>query len=334
MNYFRRMDQPHVFITRIIPATGLGMLRDAGIRVTQWTEKRELTPGELIEKCKDADALMSVGPNKISKSFLNACSHLKVVALHAVGYDNVDVEEATRVGMPIGNTPGVLSGATADTSFLLMLAVSRKAFYLHKKIARGDWNFFEPTANLGIELNGKTLGIYGLGKIGIEMAKRCKGAWSMRVIYHNRNRSEQGEKEVGAEYVSFGELLAQSDVISVHTSLTPETKGVFDAAVFSKMKPSSIFVNAARGAIHNETDLKDALEKGTIWGAGLDVTNPEPMDKNNPLLDMPNVAILPHIGSATEQTREAMSRLAVENILAALKGEKIPYPVNPEVYKN
>jgi lactate dehydrogenase-like 2-hydroxyacid dehydrogenase len=326
------MHQNHVFITRPIPEVGLKLLREAGLNFTQWTEKRELTPDELIAHSKDVDALMSVGPNKINKRFLEASRHLKVVALHAVGFDNVEVPEATRLGIPIGNTPGVLSGATADTSFLLMLAVSRKAFFHHKRIARGDWKFFEPKANLGIELQGKTLGVYGLGKIGTEMAKRCVGAYSMKVIYHNRHRNEKGEKETGAAYVSFEELLQQSDVLSVHTALTAETRGVFNLGNFMKMKPNAIFINAARGSIHNEADLKQALEQGMIWGAGLDVTQPEPMDPNNPLLDMPNVAVLPHIGSATEETRDAMSRLAVQNIIAALKGERIPHPVNPEVY--
>ena len=327
------MQQKRVFITRPIPDLGLKLLTEAGIVFTQWTEKRELTPEELIAHSKDAEALMSVGPNKINKRFLEASSHLKVVSLHAVGFDNVEVEEATRLGIPIGNTPGVLSGATADTSFLLMLAVSRKAFFHHKRIAQGDWKFFEPKANLGIELQGRILGIYGLGKIGTEMAKRCVGAYGMKVIYHNRHRNEAGEKETGATYVTFEELLQQSDVLSVHTALTPETRGVFNLEHFRKMKSNSIFINAARGSIHDESDLKQALDKGMIWGAGLDVTHPEPMDKNNPLLDMPNVAVLPHIGSATQETRDAMSRLAVENIIAALKGERIPYVVNPEVYE-
>lgn len=316
-----------VFISGNIAPIGIKELEENNISVTQWKEKRQITPDELIEACQGQDGLISVGPNKIDATFLKACSHLKVVALHSVGYDNVDVATAKALNIPIGNTPGVLSAATADTAFLLMLAVSRKAFYSHQKIIRGEWRNYEPTPDLGIEIQGKTLGIFGLGKIGLEMAKKCIGAYGMQVIYHNRSRNEAAEKEIGAKYVSFEELLGQSDVLSVHTALTPETRDKFTLDVFKKMKPHSIFINTARGGIHNEKDLIKALEEKVIWGAGLDVTNPEPMDKHNPLLTMENVAVLPHIGSATEETRAAMAQIIVKNTLAGLKGEKLPYGV-------
>lgn len=321
-----------VFITRKIPETGLQKLKEAGIEVIEWEEKRRLTQTELIEFCKQSDALLSAGHNKIDAVFLNECKHLKVIALHSVGYDNVDIAAADALKIPIGNTPGVLNRATADVAFLLMLAVSRKAFYLNEKIIKGEWNFFEPTANLGIELTGKALGIFGLGNIGFEMAKLCVGAYNMKVIYHNRNHNLKAEKELGAEMVSFEELLQRSDVLSVHTNLSAETKGIFDKNTFEKMKTSSIFINTARGAIHNEDDLIHALQNGIIWGAGLDVTNPEPMKKDNPLLTMPTVAVLPHIGSATFETRNGMSEMAAENIIAGLNGKRIPFPVNPEIY--
>jgi len=316
-----------VFISGNIAPLALKQLEENNISITQWKEDRQITRKELIEACKNQDGLISVGPNKIDAELLNACKHLKVIALHSVGFDQVDVEEAKKLKIPVGNTPGVLSSATADTAFLLMLAVSRKAFYLHKKIIDGKWQNYEPTPELGIELNGKTLGIFGLGKIGLEMAKKCVAAYNMKVVYHNRSRNEEAEQEIKAEYVSFNELLAQSDVLTVHTALTSETKGKFSIDVFEKMKPTSIFINTARGGIHNEQDLIKALEEKIIWGAGLDVTNPEPMKKNNPLLYMENVAVLPHIGSATEETRAAMAELIVKNIVAGLKGEKIPYPV-------
>ena len=321
-----------VFITREIPEVGLKKLKDAGIEIVEWKEKRELTQPELIQQCKQCDALIAAGYNKMDAHFLNECRHLKVIALHSVGYDNVDIAEADRLKIPVGNTPGVLSGPTADIAFLLMLAVSRKAFYLRQKILNGDWKFFEPTANLGIQLYDKTIGIYGLGNIGYEMAKRCAGAFNMKVIYHNRHRNLAAEEELKAVYVSFEELLERSDVLSVHTNLTKETQGKFDKAVFEKMKRTSIFINTARGAIHNEEDLIKALQNGTIWGAGLDVTNPEPMKKDNPLLTMPNAAVLPHIGSATVETRDEMANIATENVIAALNGKRIPFPVNPEVY--
>lgn len=316
-----------VFISGNIAPVALKELEENNISITQWKENRQITPEELIEACQEQDGLISVGPNKIDAPFLKACSHLKVVALHSVGYDNVDVATAKALNIPIGNTSGVLSAATADTAFLLMLAVSRKAFYSHKKIIKGEWKNYEPTPELGIEIQGKTLGIFGLGKIGLEMAKKCIGAYQMQVVYHNRSRNEAAEKEIGAKYVSFEELLALSDVLSVHTALTPDTKNKFTLDVFKQMKRNSIFINTARGGIHNEKDLIAALEEKLIWGAGLDVTNPEPMDKDNPLLTMENVAVLPHIGSATEETRAAMAQIIVKNTLAGLKGEKLPYEV-------
>ncbi len=321
-----------VFCTRVIPEIGLQLLKDAGIETLQWKEERELTPEELIENCKSCDAIISAGYNKIDASFLKACSHLKVISLHSVGFDNVNIAEATRLGIPVGNTPGVVSNATADTAFLLMLNASRKAFFQHQRIIDGDWKFFEPTANLGIELRGKTLGIYGLGKIGFEMARLCTVAYDMKVIYHNRNKNPDAEKELNAEWVSFEELIKRSDVLSVHTNLSDETRDKFNQSVFEKMKPSSIFINTARGAIHNEKDLINALQNKTIWGAGLDVTNPEPMKADNILLHMPNVAVTPHIGTATVETRNAMATIAAETVIAGLKGLRIPYPVNPEVY--
>ena len=316
-----------VFISGNIASVGIKELEENNISITQWKENRQITSEELIEACQGQDGLISVGPNKINAEFLKACSHLKVIALHSVGYDQVDVAAAKKLNIPIGNTPGVLSGATADTAFLLMLAVSRKAFFSHKKIIKGEWKNYEPSPELGIEVNGKTLGVFGLGKIGLEMAKKCKAAYQMEVIYHNRSRNEEAEKEIGAKYVSFEELLAQSDVLSIHTALTSETKGKFTLDVFNQMKPNSIFINTARGAIHNEKDLIRALEEKIIWGAGLDVTNPEPMDKDNPLLSMESVAVLPHIGSATEETRAAMAQIIVKNVLAGLKGENLPFEV-------
>lgn len=304
------------------------MLRAAGIEVTAHIEKRELAQEELIAACLQHDALLSVGGgNKIDMVFLNACSHLKVVSLMSAGYDNVDVATARELGIPIGHTPGVLSNATADAAFLLMMAVARKAFYLHNTIARGEWGFFEPTKNLGMELNGKTLGVFGLGKIGMALARKCSGAYDMPLIYHNRGRNEAAERELGARWVPFDELLRESDVLSLHAALTPETKGLFDEAAFGKMKQSAIFINTARGAMHNEQHLLHALQEGQIWGAGLDVTNPEPMDPGNPLLNMPNVAVLPHIGSATMEARNGMAVMAAQNLIAGLKGEPLPFAV-------
>lgn len=321
-----------VFITRVIPEGGLKLLRDAGIQIAEWIEKRDLLPEELIQHCLQSDALISSGRNKIDAKFLNACRHLKVISLHSVGFDNVDIAEATRLKIPVGNTPGVLSDTTADTAFMLLMTTSRKAFFNYRRILNNQWSFFEPTANLGKDLYGKTLGIFGMGRIGYRMVEKCRSFFNMEIIYCSRSHHPEAENSLGAKKVSFEELLQQSDVVSIHASLSSETSDRFNTEAFEKMKPSAIIINTARGSIIVEQDLIKALQQKTIWGAGLDVTNPEPMKPDNPLLFMPNVAVTPHIGSATEETRNAMSVLAARNVIAALQGQKIPNPVNPHVY--
>jgi glyoxylate reductase len=322
-----------VFVTRDIPSIGIDLLKQEGFIVSVWPHDRPIPAGEQVKEAKKADAVLCISTDKIDAAFLNECKHLDIISQFAAGYDNIDVAEATKLGIPLGYAPGAMSEATADIAFGLMIAVSRKFFYMHKKIIKGEWTHFRPKGNLGFELKNKTLGIFGLGRIGIEMAKRCKGAYKMNVIYNNRKPNEEAEKELGAKWVSFDELLKQSDVLSVHCALSEETKGVFNKAAFAKMKPTSIFVNTARGPVHNEEDLLEALKAETIWGAGLDVTNPEPMKQDSPLLEMENVAILPHIGSATIEARNEMSRLAAVNIIEFYKGNNIPNIINPEVIK-
>jgi glyoxylate reductase len=256
-----------------------------------------------------------------------------VIAQFGVGYDNINVPEATKYGVAVGNTPGVLTDATADTAFALLLSVARKTVYVHKQILAGNWRSFEPNRRLGVELKGKTLGILGLGRIGAEMARRCKGAYGMNIIYHNRKNNIEAEKELGARLVSWDELLRESDIISAHCALTDETRGIFNKDAFDKMKKSAIFINTARGPVHNEEDLYRALMSRRIWGAGLDVTNPEPMAADNPMLSMENVVVLPHIGSATIEARTGMARLAAENIIGYFKNGIVPNLVNPD-YKS
>jgi glyoxylate reductase len=319
-----------VLITRVIPSIAQEMLLQAGFEVTVWPGE-PMTAEELVRESKKVNALLSLGANKIDKAFLSECNHLDLIAQFSVGYDNVDLAEATRCGIPVSNTPDVLSEATADVAFGLMINVSRKMFYLHKTVLKGEWKRFEPLKDLGFELTGKKLGIFGMGRIGMVMAQRCKGAFHMDLIYHNRTRNAEAEDKLGARWVSFADLLKQSDVLSVHSVFSPETKGIFNRDAFSRMKPTSIFINTSRGGVHNEQDLLEALNNGTIWGAGLDVTNPEPMSADNPLLQMPNVAILPHIGSATMEARTGMARLAAENIIAFYRDKKMPTCLNPEV---
>jgi glyoxylate reductase len=323
-----------VLVSRIYPEIGIELMRKEGYNVTAWKTDRPMTQQELIEAAGKNNALLCTMTEKIDKFFLNKCKHLDIISQYAVGFDNIDIAEATRLGIPVGFTPDVLSEATADVAFGLMIAASRKMFYLNKTISEGQWTYFRPTANLGIELKNKTLGIFGLGRIGIEMAKRCRGAFNMKIIYCNRKPNETAEKLLGARLVSFDDLLKQSDVISVHCTLNNGTKGIFNKAAFGKMKQSAIFVNTSRGMVHNERDLTEALRNGDIWGAGLDVTNPEPMQPENPLLSMENVAVLPHIGSATVETRNKMSELAAKNIIGFYKSKRVPCIVNPETLKS
>jgi glyoxylate reductase len=324
---------PKVLLTRDYPSIAKELLKKEGFEINAWPEHRPMTPEELVAQAKKADAILCTITDKISAEFLAECSHLKVIAQFGVGYDNVNVAEATRLKIPVGNTPGVLTDATADTAFALLLSVARKTIFNHKQILAGNWTTFEPNKHLGIELKNKTLGILGLGRIGIAMAQRCKGAYGMNIIYHNRKRNDNAEKELGARLVSFDELLRESDIISAHCALTPETKGIFNKDAFSKMKNTAIFINTARGPVHNEEDLYQALLSRQIWGAGLDVTNPEPMSPRNPLLQMENVAILPHIGSATIEARTAMAKLAAENIIGFFKDGRVPNLVNPDYNK-
>jgi glyoxylate reductase len=327
------MNNIKVFISSVIPQIGVDMLRREDFNVITWNDEKPIPQEMLIKNAKQCNALLCTLTARIDAPFLNECSHLEIISQFGVGYDNINIAEATRLGIPVGNTPGVLTDATADIAFGLMIAASRKMFFMHKKIAKDEWKHFTPVSNLGIELKYKTLGIFGLGRIGIEMAKRCKGAYEMNVIYHSRTRNIEAEKLLNTKYVSFDELLAQSDILSVHSVLSAETKGIFNKTAFDKMKPTSIFINTSRGSVHNEEDLIQALNEKKIWGAGLDVTNPEPMHKDNPLLNMDTVAVLPHIGSATVEARNGMSRLSAENIIEFYKNNRIPNFVNPEVMK-
>lgn len=317
-----------IFINKNIPETSILKLTNAGFTVAIWDGNFPLPKETTIELLKNYDAFLSAGGLQITSEFIQANDKLQIISQASAGYNNIDLETAKAKNIMVANAPGTMSKATADMAFLLMLSVSRKMIFMNQKIKDGQWENFDFTANLGQELYGKTLGVFGLGRIGFEMARLCKAAYGMQIIYHNRSKNEQAEKELAATYVSFEELVAQSDVLSVHSALTAETKGVFNKSVFEKMKSNSIFVNVGRGGIHNEEDLIAALQNKTIWGAGLDVTNPEPMDKENPLLQMENVAVTPHIGSATVEARTAMADMAAQNIIDFFDGNEVVNQVN------
>jgi glyoxylate reductase len=325
------IDKQKILVTRKYPAAGINLLKKERFRLTFWEKDRPMTPDELAAGAKDHQALLCTLTDRIDKAFLDQCPHLEIISQFAVGYDNIDIPETTRKKIPVGYTPDAMSEATADIAFGLMIATARKFFFLHKTILDGQWGYFNPTGHLGFELKSRTLGIFGLGRIGVKMAERCKAAYGMPVIYHNRTRNPAAEKQLGAQHVSFDRLLEQSDILSVHCALTPETRHIFNARAFRKMKPSAVFINTARGPIHHEPDLIDALQHKQIWGAGLDVTDPEPMAPNNPLLSMENVCVLPHAGSGTMEARDRMSVLAAENIIAFYKTGRVPHIVNPKV---
>lgn len=322
------MNKESVLISKKLPDTAQRLLTEAGFKVHIWEEEHPMPKDELIQRCQECEALLCTSGDSIDAAFLHACSHLKIISIYAVGYDNIDIRIASQLGIPIGHTPGVLTDATAEIAFGLLVAVARNFLDAHRTILKGEWKHFNPIKYLGKDLKNKTLGIFGLGAIGFEMARRCKTVYNMEIIYHNRTPNKKAEELLGARLVSFDQLLEQSDVLSVHASLNPETQGVFNESAFRKMKDSAIFLNTARGGLHNESDLIRAMENNQIWGVGLDVTNPEPMSSGNPLLSMERVMILPHIGSATFFTRSEMARLAAENIIRFFREGKLVHQVN------
>ena len=322
--------KPKVFVTRRIPAAGLDRIRqqcDAEI----WPEQMP-PPYDLIrQKIADCDGLVSLLTDRIDAALMDAAPRLKVVSNYAVGFNNIDVPAATERGIAVGNTPGVLTDATADMAFCLLIAAARRLSDSVHYSQAGQWRTWEPLGHLGQDLAGRTLGIVGMGRIGYALARRCHFGWDMQVLYHDMYRNEKAETELDARQVDLDTLLAQSDFVSVHTDLNETTRGLFNAATFRKMKPTAVFVNTARGPIVVEKDLIAALKTGVIFAAGLDVTDPEPPDPRSELLHMPNLIVAPHIASATVGTRNAMAEICANNLLAGVSGQPLPAWVNPDV---
>ncbi len=313
-----------IFITKSILPSGITLLKEQGHTVEVYEENTPISKETLYEKAKTSDALITMLSNQIDREFIKENNHLKVIANYAVGFNNIDVEAATEHGIKVGNTPDVLTEATADMALALLMDVSRKTSESFQSIKDGHWTGWEPKGFLGQSLRGKTLGIFGAGRIGQCFANTCRLAFGMNVIYCARTEKDNFQ----ATKVSFEDLLDQSDVISVHCDLNNETKELFDIEAFKKMKETSIFINTSRGQVHNEADLELALREKIIWGAGLDVTNPEPMNPKSKILELPNITITPHIGSATITAREEMSLLVATNILNGLNGEELKAGVN------
>src|SRR5579885_703923 len=290
--------KPKVFVSRVIPDAGLDRIK-ADCNADIWTDPLPPPYEVLRQKVADCDGIVSLLTDKIDAALLDAAPRLRVVSNYAVGFNNVDVPAATARGVAVGNTPGVLTDATADMAFCLLIAAARRLVEGHDYARSGQWKTWEPLGHLGQDLAGRTLGIVGMGRIGFALARRCQAGWDMRVLYHDMYRNEKAEQELGARQVDLDTLLRESDFVSVHTDLNEQTRGLFNATRFRQMKPTAVFVNTARGPIVVEKDLIEALRSGTIFAAGLDVTDPEPPVPHSPLLQLPNLIVTPHIASAT-----------------------------------
>jgi glyoxylate reductase len=321
--------KPRVFVTRIIPDAGLRRIKDA-CDAEVWPEQLPPPHDLLRQKAADCDGLVSLLTDRIDAALLDA-PRLKVVSNFAVGFNNIDVPAATARGVAVGNTPGVLTDATADMAFCLLIAAARRVVEGHLYTLSGQWKTWEPLGHLGQDLARRTLGVIGMGRIGFALARRCRFGWGMRVLYHDVMTSDKAEEELAAERVDLDTLLRESEFVSLHADLNDATRGMIGAVQLAKMKRTAVLVNTARGPLVDQKALAEALRAGTIFAAGLDVTDPEPPALDDPLLKLPNCVIAPHIASATVQTRDAMATICADNLLAGVTGQKLPAWVNPEV---
>jgi glyoxylate reductase len=324
------MPKPKVFITRII--------RDKGLDLVEAFCEADIWPGELppsreilLEKVRGVEGILCLLTDQIDAAVLEAAGpQLKVVSNHAVGFDNIVVADATARGIPVGNTPGILTDATADFTFTLLMAAARRLTEAERYVRAGNWVTWGPSTLLGMDMVGKTLGLVGFGRIGRAVARRA-GGFEMRVIYFDPHSTPA--TELNATPVdSLDELLRESDFVSLHTPLTAETHHMVNADFLSKMKPTAVLVNTSRGGVVDQDALYNALEEKSIFAAALDVTDPEPLPLDCPLLTLENCLIAPHIASASTYSRDMMAYLAAQNLIAGLKGERLPHCVNPEVY--
>ncbi|MGJ7911362.1 2-hydroxyacid dehydrogenase [Neobacillus sp. LXY-1] len=321
--------RPYIFITRRIPETIIQSLKEK-FDVNMWKYEDIPVPREiLIAEAKKADALLTMLTESIDETILTAGRNLKVIANNAVGYDNVDVATATRKKIAVCNTPDVLTDTTADLTFALLMATSRRVVEAAEFVKQGKWQSWSPFLLAGQDVHHKTIGIVGMGKIGEAVAKRASG-FEMQILYHNRTKKPKVEQQLGAVYTTFDELIEKADFIVCLTPLTSETRHLFNRSVFKKMKPTAIFINASRGPVVDEQALFEALTAGDIAGAGLDVFEKEPISADHPLLRLPNIVALPHIGSATQETRQAMLQLCADNIEAILEGKQPKTLVNKD----
>ena len=327
------MSKPKVFVTRKMAQEALDIVADDA-EMELWEDELPPPREVLLKKVRDIEGLLSLLTDKVDGELMDAAPNLKVVSNMAVGYDNIDVPAATSRGIVVGNTPGVLTETTADFTFALLLAAARRVVEADAYTRRGYWKTWGPMVLLGHDIHHATLGIVGCGRIGMEVAKRAKG-FDMQVLYYDHvRRTLEEEKKLGLEFVSsLRELLSRADFVTLHISLTEETRHLISTAEFAAMKPTAILINAARGPIVDQKALYQALKSRQIFAAALDVTEVEPIPLDDPLLTLDNVIIAPHIASASVVTRTKMAAMAAANLIAGLRGEMPPDCVNPEVLK-
>jgi len=320
-----------VYVTRELPSAALDPLREvAGVRV--WPGELPPPPEVLLAEAADVDALLALLTDRIDAAIMSAAPRLRVISNMAVGYDNIDIEEASRRGILVTNTPGILTETTADFAFALLLAAARRVVEADRYTRQGRWKTWGPQLLLGHDVHDATLGVVGLGGVGLEVAKRGSG-FGMRVLYCDSTRRFKEERRYGLAYVELDQLLAESDFISLHVPLTPETYHFVGERELSLMKPTAVLINTARGAVVDQRALWRFLEKRRIAAAAIDVSEEEPIAPDDPLLGLDNIIITPHIASASVATRLAMAKMAVENLLTALRGQVPPQCVNREAIR-
>lgn len=320
------MSTPTIYITRKLPESLLEPYRER-FQIRTWDREETPVPKDiLLKEAKQADGLLCMLSDKIDAEFLETNSQLKIVANLAVGYDNIDIKVAERLGKTVTNTPDILTETTADLAFALLMATGRRLVEAHHVIRKNKWRDWSPFFLAGTDIYKKTIGIVGMGRIGGAVARRAKG-FDMPILYHNRSRNESLEKELGAKYVDFDTLLQEADYVVSLVPLTDETEQLFDAEAFQKMKQEAIFINVSRGAVVNEQDLIEALTTGEIRAAGLDVFESEPITADHPLFTLENVVCLPHIGSASYETRSKMIQLCMDNFEGYFYGDGALTPV-------
>ena len=327
------MTKPEVYITRGIAQEALDMI-DQVAEMEVWPQESPLSYEVLLEKVRDAEGLLTLLTDRIDAALMAAAPKLKVVSNLAVGYDNIDIPEATRRGIVVGNTPGVLTETTADLAFALLMSAARRVVEADSYTRKGQWQSWGPMTLLGQDIHHATLGIVGLGRIGAELAKRARG-FNMKVLYYDKiRRSEPEERQLGVEYVSeMSKLVSSADFISVHVPLRPQTYHLFGAAEFAMMKPTAVFINTSRGLVVDQKALCEALKARQIFAAAVDVTEVEPIPHDDSLLTLDNIIITPHIASASVTTRTSMAVMAAANLIAGLKGQVPPNCVNPEAIR-